>query len=364
MSLKELAKLAPGEHDLELQRLLEEDLQRSERKTRASSSPMSSRQVRAGGRAGPRGGLDETAADSATWAEDIRIAMNDIGEGERKAKDLLEQIIALETRIEKRKTDGLSVPISDATELEALYREEVKITELQKSRATDPGLLMKIELLRDCQREKENKEGTQSARNSSSRISGMDFDGPSDSPVPSSADNRHVRKMGGGGSRTSSQPPRSIADKNNDTASEVNDRSNSKSKILYTVKEEVAFKRKVEKNKPEVKDWIQGEVVRVIGEGKSRRYAVRDIDPDAVGDDNDNTYKSSASQMVPIPPEGTPLGDYEPGKQVLALYPGATTFYRAQVRSMDEGGKRVKVLFEEEFEEKSIVRRFVLDHRG
>ena len=124
----------------------------------------------------------------------------------------------------------------------------------------------------------------------------------------------------------------------------------------------MAFKRKLPGGKPEEGDWIQTEVVRVIGEGKSRRYEVKDIDPNAIG--GNNTYKSSASRMVPIPLEGTLLGDYEPGKQVLALYPAATTFYRAQVKSTVNGGATVIVIFEEEDSEKSIARRFVLDHKG
>ncbi|PVH73985.1 hypothetical protein DL98DRAFT_40854 [Cadophora sp. DSE1049] len=305
-------------------------------------------------RNGARGGSDDNVINRADIADEIRRAMIVLAEGERKAKSLKDKIIVLEQRMRKRKEDGL-----DHNELEALYREQVKIAEEQKVRATDESILTRIRLLADVQKSSEQEEGLLSARNSSSRTSGIDFDGPSDSPVPSPADNRHVRKIGG--SRTSSQPPRSNTDKLDGTASEASERA-SKPKIMYSLKEEVAFKRKLPGGKPEDQDWIQGEVVRVIGEGKSRRYDVKDIDPDAVG--GNNIYKSSASQMVPIPPEGTPLGDYEPGKQVLALYPAATTFYRAQVKSMVDGGARVLVLFEEEDVEKSIARRFVLDHKG
>ncbi|KAL5321383.1 hypothetical protein ACEPPN_009340 [Leptodophora sp. 'Broadleaf-Isolate-01'] len=324
----------------------------------AAPSGMSS-QRRGAPRNGPRGGSDDNAVNRAEIADEIRKAVNAIADGERKAKSLKEKILLLEQRMRKRKDEGLGVPISEHNELEALYREQVKIAEEQKVRATDESLLTRITLLGDVQKTFEQEEGLQSARNSSSRTSGIDFDGPSDSPVPSPADNRHVRKIGG--SRTSSQPPRSNTDKLDGTAAEVSERA-SKPKIMYSLKEEVAFKRKLPSSKPEDQDWIQGEVVRVIGEGKSRRYDVKDIDPDAVG--GNNIYKSSASQMVPIPPEGTPLGDYEPGKQVLALYPAATTFYRAQVKSMVDGGARVLVLFEEEDVEKSIARRFVLDHKG
>lgn len=227
--------------------------------------------------------------------------------------------------------------------------------------AADAALITKIQLLADMQRQNEqNEESQPSARNSSSRTSGIDFDGPSDSPIPSPADNR-VRKLGG--SRTSSQPPRSnIEIRLDGTPSEAGERAG-KPKIVYTMGEEVAFKRKLPGGKPEEQDWIQGEVVRVIGDGKSRRYDVKDIDPDAANSPT-NIYKSSASQMVPIPAKGTTFGEYEVGKQVLALYPQATTFYRAEVKSTIEDGAMVLLIFEEETVEKPVARRFVLDHKG
>jgi SAGA-associated factor 29 len=133
---------------------------------------------------------------------------------------------------------------------------------------------------------------------------------------------------------------------------------------VYAKDEEVAFKRKVAGGKPDEQDWILGRVVRVIGEGKSRRYEVQDPFPDE-GSVNP-LFKSSASQMVPIPPEGTALEDYEVGKRVLALYPDTTTFYRAEVKAMLDGGARVQLLFEDEAAGalKIVERRFVLDHKG
>jgi SAGA-associated factor 29 len=240
------------------------------------------------------------------------------------------------------------------------------MAENQKQRINDE-LRTRIELLRDTQRikekeqEKANDEGSITGRASSSRTSGMEFDGPSDSPVPSPAENRQVRKIGA--SRTSSQPPRGLGDKDN-TPSEASERA-SKPKVVYHQGQEVAFKRKVPNGKTEEQDWIQGRVVRVIGEGKSRRYEVKDPYPDE-NSGGPNVYKSSASQMVPIPPEGATLGDYEPGRMVLALYPETTTFYRAEVKAMLDGGKKVQLLFEGETDAQlnEQDRRFVLDHKG
>lgn len=101
----------------------------------------------------------------------------------------------------------------------------------------------------------------------------------------------------------------------------------------------------------------------MIGEGKSRRYEVLDLFPEPGGP---KLYKSSASQMVSIPREDTKLEDYEVGRNVLALYPGTSAFYRAQVKGMLKDGSEVQLLFEDEVEDKimTVERRFVLDHKG
>lgn len=253
----------------------------------------------------------------------------------------------------------------DIEEASILWREGVKMAGIQKARINDE-LRTRIEILRDIQKTKEQSQDTKggdegsTVGRGSSRTSNMDFDGPSDSPIPSPAENRQVRKANI--VRTNSQPPRGLGEKDN-TPSEAGERANIKPKVVYHQGQEVAFKRKAP-NKPEDQDWIQGRVVRVIGEGKSRRYDVKDPYPDE--NSTANVYKSSASQMAPIPPEGATLGNYEPGRTVLALYPETTTFYRAEVKAMLEGGKRVQLLFEGE-ENGTLLeqdRRFVLDHKG
>lgn len=96
-------------------------------------------------------------------------------------------------------------------------------------------------------------------------------------------------------------------------------------------------------------------------------YDVQDPFPEgAATKPGEFTYKSSASQMVPIPAAGTPLGDYEVGRAVLALYPETTTFYRAEVKAMLDNGANVQLLFEDEAAGalKVVERRMVLDHKG
>ena len=89
-----------------------------------------------------------------------------------------------------------------------------------------------------------------------------------------------------------------------------------KSKIVYAKGEEVAFRTKTPGMTDE-RDWILGKVVRVIGEGKSRRYDVQDLEDES---STNLSYKSSALQMIPIPPKGALLEDYEQGKRVLYFY--------------------------------------------
>jgi SAGA-associated factor 29 len=178
--------------------------------------------------------------------------------------------------------------------------------------------------------------------------------------VPFPAQNKHIRKAGM--SRTSSQPPREREVVKDEP--EEKESSSSRTKITFALGAEVAFKPKFPGQTKE-HNWIQGIVVKVIGEGKSQRYDVQDPFPDDAARPGE-TYRSSVSSMVKIPPAGTPLGDYEVGKRVLALYPETTTFYRADVKATLEGGARVQLLFEDETAGtlKIVDRRFILDHKG
>jgi SAGA-associated factor 29 len=65
----------------------------------------------------------------------------------------------------------------------------------------------------------------------------------------------------------------------------------------------------------------------VIGEGKQRRYLIRDVDPSIT----DAPQMASLQQMTLISPIGTVLPELKPKTNVLALYPSTTTFYKAEV---------------------------------
>jgi SAGA-associated factor 29 len=108
------------------------------------------------------------------------------------------------------------------------------------------------------------------------------------------------------------------------------------------------------------------QVTSVIGEGKQRRYEIRDADAEAV---ESPTFRASLQQMTPIPALSATLPDIKAKTNVLALYPGTTTFYKAEVvlgkRREGDGPPQghVKLRFEGEDDQepdKDVERRYVL----
>lgn len=264
----------------------------------------------------------------------------------------------------------LAISVAETDVHSALFREGVRLSEQQIAKLQDTSFITKLELLRDIRMSNEldaAAEASSTARGSSSRASHIECDGPSDSPGPSPAEVRQVRKLLH--SRNSSQPPKASDDVKS-TTSESSERM-TKTKVVYAVGDKVAFRRKQvikhsDGKTTEELEWIQGKVIKVIGEGKTRRYEVKDPYYTPESKDGPEVYKSSASQMVPIPVEGANLEVYEVGKRVLALYPDTSQFYRAEVKGTLNGGTHVQLLFEDELEGilKTVERRFTLDHRG
>ncbi|PHH62131.1 hypothetical protein CDD81_7562 [Ophiocordyceps australis] len=211
-----------------------------------------------------------------------------------------------------------------------------------------------------------------------------DFEGAGDSPVPSPmAGGSAGRKHGDRASSTrdrDSMPPKadsvepqgSIAGGSGgsgpgsavSTSGAAGNGGNRR--VVFSKGDTVAFKPKNSGGEA-TSDWILGEVAAVLGEGKSRRYKVLDVEPDEEPG-KQKEYRTSASSMIAIAPEsaaGT-LKAWEAGKLVLALYPQTTTFYRAEVHSMDEGGRMVNLKFEGENDSttlQQVERRFVIEYR-
>ncbi|KAH7165381.1 SGF29 tudor-like domain-containing protein [Dactylonectria macrodidyma] len=209
------------------------------------------------------------------------------------------------------------------------------------------------------------------ARDSAATASSLyDFDGAGDSPVPSPMGGSS-RKYGDRSSNRDrdSMPPKADSVEpqgSSGSAAGSNAGANSnKSKVIFSKGDAVAFKPRAV-NSDQTTDWILGEVAQVLGEGKSRRYKVLDIEPD--DQSKQKEYRSSASSMISISPESqaSTLKDWEQGKVVLALYPNTTTFYKAEVHNMGEGGK-VNLKFEGENDSSTlqqVERRFVIEYRA
>lgn len=140
------------------------------------------------------------------------------------------------------------------------------------------------------------------------------------------------------------------------------------SKTRLTPQTEVLYRDPKKRTNTEG-EGILCRVTSVIGEGKQRRYEIIDADPEPPTPSL--PYRASVNHLVPIPPpsSNTTLPDLHKGKNVLALYPGTTTFYKAEVvagwksTDVDGEGNLVRLRFEGEDEadrEMSVERRYVL----
>lgn len=186
-----------------------------------------------------------------------------------------------------------------------------------------------------------------------------DFDTAGDSPVPSPIGNstrKHSERNKDRERDRDSMPPK---------AESVEPPGGSaKSKVIFAKGDVVAFKPKGA-NGEASSDWIMGEVAQVLGDAKGRRYKVLDIEPD--DQSKQKEYRLLAANMISIAPEdkASTLPDWESGQMVLALYPQTTTFYKAEVHSMDKEGK-VNLKFEGENDSttlQQVERRFVIEYR-
>jgi SAGA-associated factor 29 len=321
-------------------------------------------------RSGPRSNGAETGEEQQIWAsakDIIKGVMVKVTELER----IREKIVSRETDI---KDKGLTN--QDKRDLEDLYRQSVKTAEevADTLKNDDTGLLQQLDILKVLMAHNDvpaaelpRRGATAIAREARERSAIADLDGSIDSPAPSPVVEKPSRKDRTASSR-SSLPPKEVPIKKEDTepprsaVAEPAGATAKQGKITFAMDEEVAFKPKA--SGAEEHEWIQGRVVRIIGEGKSRRYDVLDPEPEDTKK-HGSIYRTSASSMVAIPPEGAALPDYPKGKHVLARYPQTTAFYRAEVVGMATD----KVLLKFEGEEtasmvKEVDRRFVLDHRG
>jgi hypothetical protein len=124
---------------------------------------------------------------------------------------------------------------------------------------------------------------------------------------------------GGGKAQTAKLVVRGSDDIQSAPSEASAERSTGEPEIVYSLGNMVALKRKIPDFETDEQVSIPSKVVKVIGEGKSRRYEVKDLNS---GQDNPggNIYKSTASSMAPFTVvEDIRLDNYEISRPAPAL---------------------------------------------
>ncbi|KAJ0159720.1 SAGA-associated factor 29 [Colletotrichum tanaceti] len=319
--------------------------------------------------------------------ESAKEKFHEIVSGVNQENDNLAELLKLDKKAAIASMDGGKPSGADLNKMEQNCRSGVKLSENNSNNIKN--LIEQLKILKAVQQAKEAAEApattsTSSRTGSSTRnrdaaaAAIYDFDGAGDSPVPSPIGG-NSRKFGDRGSNRDSMPPKADSvEPQGSTGSNTAGSSSgalgtsaasaARSKVSFSKGDKVAFKRK--KDEPQQGeapyDWILGEVVGVMGEGKSRRYKCLDVEPE----DNvkPKEYKTFASGMIPIPAENQThtLAKLEAGKMVLGLYPQTTAFYAADVVGTEPDGKTVNLKFHGENDSSTthqVERRYVLEFR-
>lgn len=313
----------------------------------------------------------------ALW-ESVKASIAEVVSGVNTESDGLKKLVETDKQLGAMDPD--TVPGNLLQEMEQGCRSGVRMSEENINKAKET--LERLSLLKAVVAPGPSSAAGPSKRGAAkedraSAASLYDFDGSGDSPVPSPLGASATRKFGERASTRDrdrdrdkdrdSMPPKadSVEPQGASTPAASGPGALNKSKVIFTKGESVAFKPKTTSGEA-TSDWILGEVAQVLGEGKSRRYKVLDIEPE--DQSKQKEYRTSASSMIPITPESQAdtLADWEPKTTVLALYPNTTTFYKAEVHSMDDEG-RVNLKFEGENDSSTlqqVERRFVIEFRA
>ncbi|KAH6983372.1 hypothetical protein AUP68_16659 [Ilyonectria robusta] len=298
--------------------------------------------------------------------------VSDIVSGINTENDSLTELVNMDKQVGTM--DLEKIPGDSLQQMEQLCRTGVKHSEANmvalKSLSDQLKVLRAVVVAKEQSEAQAAGPGKRQARDSAATASSLyDFDGAGDSPVPSPMGGSS-RKYGDRSSNRDrdSMPPKADSVEpqgSSGSGAGSNAGASNKSKVLFSKGDSVAFKPR-QVNGDQTTDWILGEVAQVLGEGKSRRYKVLDIEPD--DQSKQKEYRSSASSMISITAESqaSTLKDWEHGKVVLALYPNTTTFYKAEVHNMADNGK-VNLKFEGENDSSTlqqVERRFVIEYRA
>ncbi|KAG9255709.1 SGF29 tudor-like domain-containing protein [Emericellopsis atlantica] len=343
------------------------------------------RKTRGLGRNGGGNGNGDRGEEAHIW-DGIKKQLGGFVKNVNAESDGLSRLVDMDKQAGAMEAD--KVPGHMLKEMDQLCRSGVKQSDQNLAQVN--GLIESLNILKGLvDANKKDEAGPSkraSTRDSTAAASLYDFDGPGESPVPSPVAPGPSR--GKAGERASTRDRDRDRDRERERDKErdsIGPKSGSvepagaggvstpmsssagiaRSKVVFAKGDSVAFKPKFIAGEG-TPDWILGEVAQVVGEGKSRRYKVLDIEPE--DQSKAKEYKTSASSMIPITPEdqAKSLADWEPKTTVLALYPHTTTFYKAEVHSMDGEGN-VKLQFEGENDSSTlqqVERRFVLEYRA
>ncbi|KAK0387484.1 hypothetical protein NLU13_5796 [Sarocladium strictum] len=334
--------------------------------------------------------------------ENCKPALHDIIASINADNDNLNQLLEMDKQVGAMDSDR--IPGSKLKSMEEACRKGVKnadncVTKLQ-------AVITQLEIIKGVVDAKEGQEaaaagpsGKRGGRGDSATVAALyDFDNAGESPGPSPLGGSTSRKYGERANardrererdkdRARSREREKDRDRERDSMPPKADSvepqgsvgsgaggssgGNRKSQAVFTKGDSVAF-RPVASADP-VSDWILGKVAQVIGEGKARRYKVLDVEPEDPSKQKE--YRTTAKSMIAITPASQAKGlkPWEAGQIVLALYPNTTTFYKAEVHSMEdeadvEEGEEPKVNLKFEGENdldtvQQVERRFVIEYR-
>ncbi|KAH0436692.1 hypothetical protein CcaCcLH18_04249 [Colletotrichum camelliae] len=363
----------------------EQGISKDKRPGPASSLQAKMSQRNRSGRGSNRNNGSGHGEEIQLW-NDAKDKFQEIVTGVNTENDNLAELIKLDKKAASASKDGGKPSGNDLNKMEQFCRSGVKLSENNSNNIKT--LIEQLKILKAVQQAKEladapatttssSRTGSSTRNRDAAAAALYDFDGAGDSPVPSPIGG-NSRKFGDRGSNRDSMPPKADSvEPQGSTGSNTAGSSSgalgssaaaARSKISFSKGDKVAFKRK--KDEPQQGeapyDWILGEVVGIIGEGKSRRYKCLDVEPE----DNvkPKEYKTFASGMIPIPPENQThnLAKLEAGKMVLGLYPQTTAFYAADVVGTEADGKTVNLKFHGENDSSTthqVERRYVLEYR-
>ncbi|KAI9664387.1 MAG: SAGA HAT/Core module component [Alyxoria varia] len=265
-------------------------------------------------------------------------------------------------------SESAKASISKVEELEKLHREGIKLAvEEQKTLNEEPDdLIRNLDLLISVRTALEvdvPRVNPTSNKPRNLKRSRLDTEAAADSPLPTSevstpVPEGRIRSVAKGASRAGSQAAVVKPDSGFDFEG-VKPVFSEKQK--FAIGTEVFFRHKAKENREG--EGIQCKVTGILDNGKQRRYEIQDPEPNESGE-MPPPYKAAVAQLVQIPPPGSVLPDIPKGKQVLALYPQTTTFYKAELVGMKRDMCRLRFEGEDEKDkEQDVERRYVLDAR-